>query len=88
LLTELRRLVLRGAPTVAGDLSDDAPLISSGLLESVALLDVALWVEDRIGGALDLAAVDLVGEWDSMAAIVTFVERQRGPRVTGDTPSP
>ena len=78
MLTELRRLILRGAPTVADNLSDDAPLISSGLLESVALLDVALWVEDRIGGALDLADVDLVAEWNSMTAIVAFVERHRG----------
>jgi acyl carrier protein len=75
LLAELRRLIMADAPTIAPDLPDSAPLISSGLLESAALLNVALWVEDRLGVALELAELDLAAEWDSMSAIVGFVER-------------
>jgi acyl carrier protein len=77
LLAELRRLIMADAPTIAADLPDNAPLISSGLLESAALLNVALWVEDRLGVALELAELDLTAEWDSMSAIVGFVERHR-----------
>jgi hypothetical protein len=41
---------------------------------------VALWVEDRLGVALELAELDLAAEWDSMSAIVGFVERHRARR--------
>ena len=74
-------------PAATDDLSDSAPLISSGLLESGALLSVALWVEDRIGVAIDLADFDLAEEWDSMGAIVRFVERHREARVPTALPS-
>ncbi len=45
------------------------------MVESTTLVSVALWVEDRIGREMDLGAFDLVTEWDSMNAIVDFVER-------------
>jgi hypothetical protein len=54
-------------------------LISSGLIESAVLLDVVMWVDDRVGQTLDLGAVDLAAEWDSMGAIVEFVERRLAP---------
>jgi acyl carrier protein len=88
LLAELRRLVLSGAPSIAADLPDNAPLITSGLLESAALLNVALWVEDRLGVALELGDLDLAAEWDSMSAIVGFVERHRARQTLPGTLSP
>ena len=45
------------------------------MVESTTLVSVAVWVEDRIGREMDLGAFDLVAEWDSMSAIVDFVER-------------
>jgi len=76
LLKELRALIVSGTPGLDGNLSESALLIASGLLESTTLVSVALWVEDRIGQEMDLGAFDLVAEWDTMEAIVDFVERQ------------
>ena len=72
---ELRSLIAESAPDLDGDLADDTPLISSGLVESTTLLSVALWVEERVGREIDLGAFDLASEWDSMAGIMAFVEQ-------------
>lgn len=45
------------------------------MVESTTLVSVALWVEDHIGREMDLGAFDLVTEWDSLSAILDFVER-------------
>jgi acyl carrier protein len=63
-------------------LAENAPLITSGVVESATLVSVAMWVEDRIGREMDLGAFDLVTEWDSMDAIVDFVERHTAPADT------
>jgi acyl carrier protein len=76
LLKELRALIVSGTPGLDRNLSESESLIVSGLLESTTLVSVALWVEDRIGREMDLGAFDLVAEWDTMEAIVDFVERQ------------
>jgi hypothetical protein len=75
LLHDLRALIVRSTPDFTGPLGEDAPLISSGVLESTTLVSVALWVEDKIGREMDLSAFDLATEWDSLGAIVDFVER-------------
>ena len=79
LLKELRALILEGTPALDGILTDHAPLITSGLVESSTLVSVALWVEDHIGAEMQLGAFDLATEWDSMSAILDFVERHAGP---------
>ena len=75
LLKELRTLVLNDTPGLDRNFADSASLIASGLLESTTLVSVALWVEERIGREMDLGAFDLIAEWDSLGAIVDFVER-------------
>ena len=75
LLEELRALIVNGTPGLDRNLSEGASLIASGLLESTTLVSVALWVENRVGREMDLGAFDLVTEWDSLRAIVDFVER-------------
>ena len=75
LLRDLRGLITKSTPGLTGPLGESAPLISSGVLESTTLVSVALWVEDRIGKEVDLGAFDLATEWDSLGAIVDFVER-------------
>jgi hypothetical protein len=75
LLRDLRTLIVNGTPGLDGSFSDHAPLITSGLVESTTLVSVALWVEDRIGREMDLGAFDLANEWDSIDAILDFVER-------------
>ncbi|HEY7140317.1 MAG TPA: hypothetical protein VIE44_09485 [Methylomirabilota bacterium] len=75
LLKELRTLIVNGSPGLDGSLSDGASLIASGLVESTTLVSVALWVEDRIGREMNLADFDLAVEWDSIDAILDFVQR-------------
>lgn len=68
-------LIAELAPALDGDLADDTPLITSGLMESLALLNLAAWVEEQIDAAVDLTAFDLSTEWDTPAAILDFIER-------------
>lgn len=74
---ELRRLILEFAPDQDAALGDDTPLITSGFVESVTLLNVALWVETKIGSEVELTTFDLAAEWDSMGRILAFVEKHR-----------
>jgi acyl carrier protein len=76
---ELRRLILEFAPERAAALADDTPLITSGLVESLTLLNVALWVETKVGSGVELTSFDLAAEWDSVTDILTFIERHRAP---------
>jgi acyl carrier protein len=82
LRAELRKVILELAPAQEASLTDDAPLISSGFMESVTLLNVALWVEEQIQSSVDVTAFDLAAEWDSIRDILAFVEKHRAqPRV-------
>ena len=84
---DLRRVILSASPELT-DLASRAPLISSGLLESTALLSVALWVEDQVGAPVELGEVDLTEEWDTLEGIVSFVERRGVPSPGAGPPRP
>ena len=76
---ELRRLILEFAPDREAALTDDTPLITSGMMESITLLNVALWVETKVGSEVEITSFDLVAEWDSVGDILTFIERHQAP---------
>lgn len=57
------------------ELKEDTSLIKSGLLDSLSLFKLAAWVEQEIGGQVDLTAFNLIEEWDTIADILNFVER-------------
>lgn len=59
---------------------EEASLIRSGLLDSLALFNLALWVEREAGRPVDVTALDLSREWDTVAGIVRFVENLKGER--------
>lgn len=63
-----------------GELQHDTSLIKSGLLDSLALLQVAGWIEHEIGTEADLTAFDLANEWDTIPDILNFIEKNRGGR--------
>jgi acyl carrier protein len=67
-------LTANGIP--AEDIRDDLSLIQSGIFDSTALFDLALWVEERMPG-LDLTSFNLVEEWDTPAKLIAFLERER-----------
>lgn len=70
----LRVLEASGAP-LPDDLADDTSLIHSGIVDSTALFDLALWIEERVGGGLDITTFDLAEEWDTLAKLQAFIER-------------
>jgi acyl carrier protein len=63
------------------DTREDASLIRSGLLDSLALFQLSLWVEREAGRPYDLTAVDLSREWDTVSGIVGFVEALKEQRL-------
>ncbi len=64
------------------DLGADTPLITSGLINSVALFNLALWIEEVVGKPVDVAEIALPGEWDTMQRILTFIEGHVGGTAT------
>ena len=60
------------------NLEDDTPLISSGQVDSLALFNLALWIEKELNAKLDLTTLDPLKEWDTIADILGFIERKRG----------
>jgi acyl carrier protein len=60
-----------------GGLLDDTPLITSGVFDSLALFNLAAWIEEQCGSAIDPATFDVVAQWNTVADVVAFVERRR-----------
>jgi acyl carrier protein/GNAT superfamily N-acetyltransferase len=58
------------------DLADEHnSLIGAGLLDSLALFNLSVWLEERIGRPIDPAKLDVLTQWDSIASILHFIER-------------
>ena len=74
---DLVRAIEESGVQLLADVDDNASLISSGLLDSTALFEVAPWVEEHVARELDLTTFDLVEEWDTIAKLLAFVERHR-----------
>ncbi|MCB9792492.1 MAG: acyl carrier protein [Alphaproteobacteria bacterium] len=58
-------------------IADDTPLFSSGLLDSLAMVDLLTFVEDSAGIRVRWTELTLE-RIDSVAAILAFVEAKRG----------
>jgi acyl carrier protein len=61
----------------ADDLSDETPLVGSGLLDSLALIRLAAWIEGEIGRPLDPDAFDLQEEWKTVGKVLDHIRRHR-----------
>lgn len=81
LRNELVHVIEESGAELPADLDDDASLISSGLLDSTALFELALWIEERVTPGLDLTAFDLAEEWDTIAKLLAFIEKHAAGRV-------
>lgn len=57
--------------------NDESSLIGSGLLDSTGLMQLVLWVEERIGAELDLTTFDLSEEWETVGKLVSFIDRHQ-----------
>lgn len=73
LLAELPRWGVK----LDGAVRDDTSLIVSGLVDSVGLFEMLLWIEEKTGATIDPAAVDWRREWDSVGAILRYIEHRR-----------
>lgn len=63
--------------SIPDDFNDDTPLITSGLIESLYLLELAVLLEEEVGSPFDLTIVNFTVEWDTINGIVNFVESCR-----------
>ena len=74
---QLRIGIRSWSSEINGNLRNDTPLISSGLLDSTALFNLMLWVEEQIGCQVDPTDLDVVEAWDTIDNVAAFVERNR-----------
>lgn len=67
------------------ELKETTSLIKSGLMDSLALFNLATWIEGEINSQVDLTAFDISEEWDTVANILSFIEKHCGMMVAGKT---
>ena len=60
-----------------GELSDGMSLIKSGHFDSMALFNLALWVEENIDSKVDITAIDIAEKWDTISDILDFIEKHK-----------
>lgn len=61
------------------ELDDGTPLLTSGLLDSLALIDLMAWMEEEIGAAIDLDAIgNPATEWNTVGDITRFIAGRNG----------
>jgi GNAT superfamily N-acetyltransferase len=86
---ELRTLICTWNPALT-NLGDSTSLIASGLIDSLALFNLILWIETKSGRTLDAASIDAAREWDSITAILRYLDRSpdepRSPTPQSVTP--
>lgn len=68
-------------------LTPDDSLIRSGLLDSVALFNLSLWIEERTGAPIDPTSFNVASDWDTMQSIAAFIEGHRGTAMTTSPPA-
>jgi len=64
----------------ASNLDAQTPLFSSGLIDSLVLLQLSMWIEEKVGGPINPAEFNLADEWATVAGVADFVERMRALR--------
>jgi len=75
LLALVRDLLEESGNELPDELDEQTSLLRSELLDSLALLQIAEWVSDELGGRLDLESANIREEWDCVADILAFIER-------------
>ncbi len=74
----LKTKIQSSGKTLDGELDDNTSLIKSGLFDSLALLEVGIWIEKEVNSQIDLTAIDIREEWDSITNILEFIDQQIG----------
>ena len=42
------------------------------------ILELGIWIEEAVGSQLDLTKINLREEWDTVASILNFIDKQNG----------
>lgn len=58
------------------ELNDNTSLIKSSLFDSLALLELGIWIEKEIKSQIDLTSIDIREDWNSIANILNFIRKQ------------
>ena len=66
------------SPALVADVARDTPLLTSGRLDSTAVFQLLLWIEERAGHSIDVTTIDMLSQWNTVNDIIAFVERERG----------
>ena len=69
-------VILRSSPDHIADLTDTTSLIKTGLVDSLGLVEIATYIEREIGRPLDFSRVNPEEEWDTIAGILQFIDKQ------------
>lgn len=77
LRNEVVRVIEDSGVDLPRDFDDRSSLIRSGLLDSTALFQLVLWIEERVGAELNVADFDLADELDTVDKLLAFTERHR-----------
>jgi len=56
-------------------LEKQTKLLTSNLLSSLDLLELAVWIEGHMASPMDLKTIDPVKEWDTIGDILCFIKQ-------------
>ena len=76
---ELHSLLSEHTHRLGQPLDDDTPLISSGVLDSLAVFNLVVWIEGKLGKTVDPLVTDFASAWDTVALIIKFIEDSTSP---------
>ena len=74
---ELLQSLRMWLPSFPDDHGPDTLLIQPGRLDSLALFNLVMWIEERSGTDVDVTAIDMAREWNSVRDVVRFVVQAR-----------
>jgi acyl carrier protein len=74
---DLHEFLLSQEILLPAKFDDNTALVTSGILDSLALFNLMLWIEERIGRPIDPATLDVQAAWDTVERIISFIENGR-----------
>ena len=77
LRSDLVRLLAENLTNINDTIRCDEPLISSGRINSLAIFEVALWIEERSLEPVDFTQVDITRAWDTIDNILNFIAQRQ-----------
>jgi hypothetical protein len=75
---ELIELIKNSGCVLPSAMNDHTSLITSGLLDSLALFNLTLWIETKTGRSIDPTSVNIASEWNSITSILKYIRCASG----------